>query len=67
MISTVRIQKLLKVLAPYIADLEKAERHVLIKEIESVLGYDAEKASRIRQLARERDNVVQELSMIGIK
>ena len=61
MISSVRVKKLFAYLLPLLGNKSKAELDKIYSEIEKILGHDAEKASRLRHDAKERDHVMDAL------
>lgn len=61
MISGARVKKLFAYLLPLLGTRSKAELDRIYADVERILGHDAKKASRLRQDARERDNVMDAL------
>lgn len=61
MISGARVQKLFSYLLPMLGDKSKAELDKIYADIEKILGFDAKKAARLRQDAKQRDSVMDAL------
>lgn len=66
MISQARLQRLFRVIMPHLSSKDKRELDALYAEIEKVLGYDAAKASRMKQAAKDRDAALEALSCISL-
>jgi hypothetical protein len=61
MISASRLHQLLRVLRPLLIKLDDKESRELIHQIEQVLGYDADKIVRLREAAKQRNAVLDDI------
>lgn len=59
MISTARILKLFDYLNKHLDGKTNGEVKEIRKDIENILGYDAEKAARLRKEAKKREIVIE--------
>nr|WRJ69927.1 hypothetical protein TetV2_00482 [Oceanusvirus sp.] len=61
MISISRLHRLLRVLRPVLVKMDDKEKNLLIQQIEEALGYDAEKAARLRAAAKQRNAILDDI------
>lgn len=66
-ISGARVKKLFAYLLPMLGNRSKSELDRIYAEIEKIMGYDAKKESRLRQDAKQRDNVMDALMSLTLK